>query len=60
MRILGIDPGLITTGYGVVEIKAGGVKILEAGTIEPDVKAPFEERLLKFPSRPKGTSRRRK
>lgn len=48
MRILGIDPGLITTGYGVVDIKSGGVKILEAGTIEPDAKAPFEQRLLKF------------
>lgn len=47
MRILGIDPGLITTGYGVVEVKAGGVKILEAGTIEPNVKDPFEVRLLK-------------
>ncbi len=48
MRILGIDPGLITTGYGVVDIKAGGVRILEAGTIEPEGKAPFEERLLKI------------
>ena len=48
MRILGIDPGLIATGYGVVDIKAGGVKILEAGTIEPDIKARFEERLLKI------------
>src|ERR1039457_4085197 len=55
MRILGIDPGLITTGYGVVDIKAGGAKILEvgtkiveAGTIEPDVNAPFAERLFKI------------
>ena len=54
MRILGIDPGLITTGYGVVEMKTGGVKILgvgtkilEAGTIEPNTKDPFEQRLLK-------------
>ena len=47
MRILGIDPGLITTGYGVVDIKAGGVRILEAGTIEPDRKASFEQRLFK-------------
>ena len=45
MRILGIDPGLTATGYGAVEIKAGGVKILGAGTIEPDRKAPFEARL---------------
>ena len=48
MRIIGIDPGLIATGYGVVDIKAGGVKVLEAGTIEPDAKAPFAERLLKI------------
>ena len=48
MRILGIDPGLITTGYGVVEMKAGGVKVLEAGTIEPDKKAPYAVRLLKI------------
>jgi crossover junction endodeoxyribonuclease RuvC len=48
MRILGIDPGLITTGYGVVEMKAGGVKILEAGTIEPNTKDLFEQRLLKI------------
>src|SRR5580698_2682401 len=48
MRILGIDPGLITTGYGVVEIKPNGVKILGAGTIEPDDQAPFAERLLKI------------
>jgi crossover junction endodeoxyribonuclease RuvC len=48
MRILGIDPGLITTGYGIVEIKAGNVKILEAGTIEPNTKDPFEQRLFKI------------
>src|SRR5208282_5100706 len=47
MRILGIDPGLITTGYGVVDIKSGTVKILEAGTIEPNVKDPFAIRLQK-------------
>jgi len=48
MRILGIDPGLITTGYGVVDIKDGGVKILEAGTIEPNTKDLFEQRLFKI------------
>ncbi len=47
MRIIGIDPGLITTGYGVVDVKAGSVKVLEAGTIEPNVKDPFEQRLFK-------------
>jgi len=48
MRILGIDPGLITTGYGVVEIKDGSAKVLEVGTIEPDAKARFEQRLAKI------------
>jgi len=48
MRILGIDPGLIATGYGVVDIRDGGVKILEAGTIEPNVKDPFEQRIFKI------------
>jgi len=48
MRILGIDPGLITTGYGIVDIKNDSVKILEAGTIEPNTKDLFEQRLYKI------------
>ena len=48
MRILGVDPGLITTGYGVVEIASGGIKILEAGTIEPNTHDLFEQRLWKI------------
>jgi crossover junction endodeoxyribonuclease RuvC len=31
--IIGIDPGLNLTGYGVVECRADGVKLLEAGVI---------------------------
>jgi crossover junction endodeoxyribonuclease RuvC len=33
MRILGIDPGLNTTGYGVIEISAGEISLLEGGVI---------------------------
>lgn len=33
MKILGIDPGLNITGYGVIEQLAGDIKIIEAGTI---------------------------
>ncbi|MDD5634608.1 MAG: crossover junction endodeoxyribonuclease RuvC [Candidatus Omnitrophica bacterium] len=34
MRILGVDPGLQRTGYGVIEVKAPGkMKLLEAGVI---------------------------
>jgi crossover junction endodeoxyribonuclease RuvC len=32
-RVIGIDPGLNITGYGVVECRAGEVKLLEAGVI---------------------------
>jgi len=33
-RILGIDPGLNTTGYAVIETRGGGPKLLEAGVIK--------------------------
>lgn len=35
MRILGIDPGLLITGYGVIEISAAGVRVVEAGVVKP-------------------------
>ena len=31
--ILGIDPGLNTTGYGVIDASAGKVRLLEAGVV---------------------------
>ena len=31
--ILGVDPGLNTTGYGVVDVSAGKVRLLEAGVV---------------------------
>ncbi len=48
MRILGVDPGLITTGYGVVDITTGTPKIIEVGTIEPNIKDKFEVRIAKI------------
>jgi crossover junction endodeoxyribonuclease RuvC len=33
MRVIGIDPGLNVTGYGIVLCRAGEVKLLEAGVI---------------------------
>lgn len=48
MRILGVDPGLRRTGYGVVDIKAQtSIKLLEIGTIEPDERDLFERRVLR-------------
>src|SRR5262245_40726253 len=33
MRILGIDPGLNTTGYGVLEVTPQGPRVIEAGVV---------------------------
>jgi crossover junction endodeoxyribonuclease RuvC len=33
LRILGIDPGLNITGYGVLEVTRGSVKLCEAGVV---------------------------
>jgi crossover junction endodeoxyribonuclease RuvC len=33
LRVLGIDPGLNTTGYGCIEIAGGVVRLAEAGVI---------------------------
>jgi crossover junction endodeoxyribonuclease RuvC len=45
VRILGIDPGLRTTGYGAIESGERGPRLLEAGVITPDHSAPLEKRL---------------
>ncbi len=46
-RVLGIDPGLNTTGYGVIEEdSAGQIRLLEAGIIRSrGAKDPLESRL---------------
>lgn len=37
--VLGIDPGLDTTGYGVVDCRNGDVRLVEAGVIRPTRKS---------------------
>lgn len=46
MRILGIDPGLGTTGYGIIEDK--NFKIVEAGVIKTEANTPIQNRLKKI------------
>jgi crossover junction endodeoxyribonuclease RuvC len=36
--ILGIDPGLNTTGYGVIDVSTGKVRLLEAGIVRSRAK----------------------
>ena len=42
---LGIDPGLGTTGYGVLEYDGGKITLREAGCIRTKRNLPLEERL---------------
>jgi crossover junction endodeoxyribonuclease RuvC len=45
MRILGVDPGLNTTGYGVIEITPEGVRLCEAGIVRGKAKASLPARV---------------
>ncbi|MES2252911.1 MAG: crossover junction endodeoxyribonuclease RuvC [Pseudomonadota bacterium] len=38
VRILGLDPGLRHTGWGLIESKGQGVRYLASGVIDPNVK----------------------
>jgi crossover junction endodeoxyribonuclease RuvC len=45
IRILGLDPGLHITGYGLVEASGPALRLSEAGVIRTDPRAPLVERL---------------
>ena len=47
-RVLGIDPGLNTTGYGVLEVAAGGPKLCEAGVIRGRTRDSLTARLVEI------------
>lgn len=44
-RVLGIDPGLQCTGWGVVEQDGNKLRFVESGVVKTDSKAPLDERL---------------
>jgi crossover junction endodeoxyribonuclease RuvC len=48
VRILGIDPGLVATGYGVVESRDGTLRLIEGGSITPGRSKKIEERLAEL------------
>lgn len=45
MVILGVDPGTLVTGYGVIESKNGQMRLLECGDIQNDSRKAMPERL---------------
>lgn len=44
-KILGIDPGLNTTGYGVIEVDGMNMRLCEAGIVRSKAKDSMENRL---------------
>ena len=50
MRVLGIDPGLNISGYGIIESLGGGsdMNIIEAGIIRTNAKAEMDNRLVEI------------
>lgn len=48
MRVLGVDPGLGCTGYGIIESVNNKLVLLEAGTIRTNAKESLPQRLNKL------------
>jgi len=48
VKILGIDPGLNTTGYGVIRVVRGQFHLIEAGIVRSKAKESIEQRLLEI------------
>lgn len=48
MRILGVDPALRTTGYGVIERSSRRVRLVEAGVVTPRNGGTLEQRLCEL------------
>jgi crossover junction endodeoxyribonuclease RuvC len=45
-RIIGIDPGLASTGWGVIDCKNGKLRYIDHGNIETKAGCPLAERLF--------------
>ncbi|MBL7071363.1 MAG: crossover junction endodeoxyribonuclease RuvC [Candidatus Omnitrophica bacterium] len=48
MRVLGIDPGLNITGYGLIEGDGRKLRLVEAGVIRTSSEEPIKERLKRI------------
>jgi len=48
VRVLGIDPGLNITGYGLIESEGRKIRLVEAGIIRTFAEKPISDRLRKI------------
>ena len=48
MRILGIDPGLLLCGYGVIEVDLRRPKLVDAGVVRLNAKHSIAQRLVEI------------
>lgn len=48
IRIIGIDPGLRRTGWGVLETSGNSLRFIAAGTVKSSDKAPLAARLCEL------------
>ncbi len=44
-RVIGVDPGCGTTGFGIIDQKAGQTRVVAYGTIKPPLKETLANRL---------------
>jgi crossover junction endodeoxyribonuclease RuvC len=48
VRVLGVDPGLRTTGYGVIELRNGAFRLIEGGVLRPEPALSLDRRLTQL------------
>lgn len=48
LRVLGVDPGLNVTGYGVLEVAAGGPRLCEAGVVRGRTRGSLPARVMEI------------
>ena len=48
MRILGIDPGVATVGFGVIETQGGRQQMIQYGAITTPAGQPLAARLVQL------------
>ena len=46
MKIIGIDPGLVQTGFGIINVSNNQTTLIDYGIIKPKVKDSLAKRLL--------------